>query len=103
MFMTILLEFRRECRRAEAYSEDKKVSNGGMLRRVVCGAEEMGFRSSTPTGCDRNRLIHRKRLDIIVFELASFFDFGFSRRQHSHLSLGHRFGIGFNQPNFAAE
>jgi hypothetical protein len=35
MFMTILLEFRRECRRAEAYSEDKKVSNGGMLRRVV--------------------------------------------------------------------
>jgi len=32
--MTTLLEFRRECRRAEAYSADRKVSNGGMTRRL---------------------------------------------------------------------
>jgi len=34
IFMATLLEFRRECRRAEAYSADRKVSNGGMMRRL---------------------------------------------------------------------
>src|SRR6185437_779482 len=94
---------RRECRRAEAYSEDKKVSNGGMLLAGYLWRAGDGLRSSMPAGCDRNRLIHRERLDILVFEFASFFHFGFTRRQHSHLTLSHRLGVGFNQPNFAGE
>src|SRR5690242_6543962 len=63
----------------------------------------MGLRSSMPAGCDRHGLTHRERLDVIVFKLASFFHFGFTRCQHSHLTLSHRLGVGFDQPDFTGE
>jgi hypothetical protein len=48
-------------------------------------------------------LIHGERLQVLFFEVAGFLYCSLPRDQYPHLSLCHRLGVGFDQPNFTRE
>lgn len=65
---------------------------------------EIVMKLSAPTSGRRSfHLIRGKGLQVIFFEVASFFHFGFARHQNPHLALGHRLGIGLNEPYLAGK